>query len=618
MLAIGRERCRLRFVRRSVPLEDYAMISDCQTAALVSKDGSIDWLCVPRFDSSACFAKLLGTSDNGHWQLMPREPVTSVRRRYRGDTMILETEMTTASGTVAVIDCMPVSSSAVDIVRIVEGRSGTVPMHMVFKVRFDDGSRAPWVTAENGPDCGNIKAIAGPDMLHLRSVVPFKGVGLSTLADFEVRAGQRVPFVLTFHPSHLPEPTPVEAEGALAKTEEWWRAWSRQSTYQGRYRDAVQRSLLTLKGLTYAPTGGLVAAPTTSLPEQLGGVRNWDYRYCWIRDAAITLYAMLSAGYLEEAKAWREWLLRAVAGSPSEVQIMYGISGERRLVETELPWLAGYDGSSPVRKGNAAYDQLQLDVWGELMDAMHQCRRSGVESDTGWQLEQALLGELESKWCEPDHGIWEVRGPQRHFTHSKVMAWVAFDRGVQAIEAFGRGGPLERWKRTRDAIHEEVCARGFNPKVNAFTQYYGADRVDASALLLPLVGFLPGTDPRILGTVEAVQRELVCDGLVYRYHTVEHVDGLPPGEAAFIACSFWLVDCLIMLGRRREAESLMDRLLALRNDVGLLAEQYDPSHRRMVGNFPQAFSHLALVNSAQALAHPEESPVEHRTDAPHE
>lgn len=576
------------------------MIADCRTAALVSKHGSIDWLCVPRFDSDACFAALLGTPEHGRWRLAPRNPNYRVRRQYRGETLILETEYTTPEGTVAVIDCMPMHSDAVDIVRIVEGRKGTVRMHMQLTVRFEYGSRVPWVTAEGD----NIKAIAGPDMLHLRSPVPFIGRNLETLAEFDVAEGQRVPFVLTFHPSHLPERAPVEPELAVEQTERHWKQWSAKSTYHGRYREAVQRSLLTLKGLTYAPTGGLVAAPTTSLPEQLGGVRNWDYRYCWIRDATITLYSLLSAGYEEEARAWREWLLRAVAGSPAEVQILYGIRGERRLPEYELPWLPGYEGSRPVRIGNGAHDQLQLDVWGELMDTMHLCRSSGLENDNSWRLEKALLDTLESRWHEPDEGIWEVRGPRRHFTHSKVMAWVAFDRGIQAIESFGRGGPLERWRSIRAEIHNEVCQRAFNPSLKAFTQYYGSTGLDASLLLIPRVGFLPATDARVRGTIEAVERGLNRGGLIARYVTTGDLDGLPPGEGVFLPCSFWLVDCLVRLGRRAEAVALMDRLLALRNDVGLLSEEYDVQEQRLVGNFPQAFSHLALVRSALALADP--------------
>jgi GH15 family glucan-1,4-alpha-glucosidase len=416
----------------------------------------------------------------------------------------------------------------------------------------------------------------------------------------------------------LPEPPPIDADRALEETEEWWNEWSQRSTFQGKYRDAVQRSLLVLKGLTFAPTGGLVAAPTTSLPEHIGGSRNWDYRFCWIRDATITLNSLLSAGYVEEARAWREWLLRAVAGSPSEVQIMYGIRGERRLFEHELPWLCGYESSTPVRIGNGAFGQLQLDVWGELMDAMHQCRRAGLDNANSWGLERALLTELELRWREPDEGIWEVRGPRRHFTHSKVMAWVAFDRGVQAIETFGLEGPVERWREARDAIHAEVCERAYCDRLGAFAQYYGAETLDASVLMMPLVGFLPASDPRIVGTVEAVQKHLSRGGLVCRYNTREDLDGLPPGEGAFLACSFWLVDCLVMLGRRQQASELMDRLLALRNDVGLLAEEYDTVLCRQVGNFPQAFSHLALIDAARALAYPEESPVQQRTDQPHE
>jgi GH15 family glucan-1,4-alpha-glucosidase len=475
-------------------------------------------------------------------------------------------------------------------------------------IRFDYGSIVPWVTRQ--PD--GIRAIAGPDMLHLHTPVPIESRALTSTADFEVSAGERVPFVMTFHPSHREEPAPIDAERTIAATLEWWSRWSGLTTYSGRYADAVQRSLIVLKALTYAPTGGIVAAPTTSLPETIGGVRNWDYRYCWLRDAAITLYTLLLAGYTEEAKAWREWLLRAVAGSPSQIQIMYGIAGERRLTEFELPWLPGYEGSRPVRIGNGAHDQLQLDVYGEILDAMHQCRCQGLESDDSWRLEQALLKFLEGSWQLPDRGIWEVRGPARQMTHSKVMAWVAFDRAIRAVERFGQDGPVARWRAISQEIRNEVLSRGFSSKKNAFTQSYDSEELDASLLLIPLVGFLPASDARVRGTVAAIERELVTDGFVARYRTRPELDGLPEGEGAFLPCSFWLVNNLVLQGRKAEAEQLFERLLAIRNDVGLLAEEYDVHSRRLLGNFPQAFSHLALVDAAQALSEEPDQPAKHR------
>ncbi|HYO97924.1 MAG TPA: glycoside hydrolase family 15 protein [Polyangiaceae bacterium] len=592
----------------SAPLEDYALIGDCHGAGLVSKAGSIDWLCVPRFDSPACFAALLGGPEHGRWLLSPCGEVRQVRRRYRGETLVLETEFETDEGVVCVIDCMPTHSAAVDVVRIVEGRRGRVRMQMELVIRFDYGNVVPWVTRE----AQGLTAIAGPEMLHLYTPVPFRGENLRTVAAFEVSAGERVPFVMTFHPSHCDEPEPVDAEVAVRETEQWWSQWSALSTYSGRYREAVQRSLIVLKALTYAPTGGIVAAPTTSLPEQLGGGRNWDYRYCWLRDATITLYSMLLAGYTSEARAWRAWLLRAVAGSPSQIQVMYGIAGERRLTESELPWLPGYEDSQPVRVGNGAYNQLQLDVFGELMDAMHRCRIAGIDDASGWTLERALLIHLEDHWDTPDEGIWEGRGPRRHFTHSKLMAWVAFDRGVKAVEHFGLEGPAERWRALAQRIHDEVCARAFSVKQNAFAQSYDSDELDAAVLLIPLVGFLPASDPRVQSTVAAIQRELVVDGLVQRYRTDPALDGLEGGEGAFLACSFWLVDNLVLLDRREEAQRLFERLLTLRNDLGLLAEEYDSRARRLVGNFPQAFSHLALVDAAQGLSEPKERLPEHR------
>lgn len=593
-------------------IEDYALIGDCHTAALVSNQGSIDWLCVPRFDSPACFAALLGTPENGRFRIAPATPIWQVSRRYRPGTLILETTFRTPEGEVLLIDFMPQESAVVDVVRIVVGIQGSVPMHTELAVRFDYGNVVPWVTRE-GRD---LKAIAGPDMIHLHTPVELTGKDLKTVADFTVAAGDRVPFVLTFHPSHLSEPTPVDAEHALKSTERLWLAWSRNTTYEGAYVEPVERSLLTLKAMTYAPTGGLVAAATTSLPEHPGGVRNWDYRFCWLRDATITLYTLLASGHREEARAWREWLIRAVAGSPDQLQIMYSISGRRRLTEIELPWLDGFLGSKPVRIGNAAHDQLQLDVYGELMDAMHQCRRYGLEDENSWALERTLLSFLESKWEFPDEGIWEIRGGRRHFTHSKVMAWVAFDRGVAALEQYGREGPLERWKAARERVRREVCEKGFNPTLNAFTQSYGSDELDASLLLIPLVGFLPAHDPRVISTIHAIERDLTVDGLVRRYRTRPELDGLPEGEGAFLACSFWLVENLTMIGRHLDAVVLFERLLSLRNDVGLLAEEYDPHSSRQLGNFPQAFSHLSLVSAARTLARPEEDPVTHRTGPP--
>ena len=592
----------------SAPIEDYALIGDCHGAGLVSKSGSIDWLCVPRFDSGACFAALLGGPEHGHWRIAPREPVRAVRRRYVGESLVLETEFETADGVVRITDCMPPESRAVDVVRLVEGIAGRVVMHMDLVIRFDYGSIVPWVTRDDD----GIRAIAGPDMLHLHTPVPIESRALTSIADFEVHAGQRVPFVMTFHPSHREEPAPIDAASTIAATLEWWSRWSALSTYSGRYAEAVQRSLIVLKALTYAPTGGIVAAPTTSLPETIGGVRNWDYRYCWLRDAAITLYTLLLAGYTEEAKAWREWLLRAVAGSPSQIQIMYGIAGERRLTEFELPWLPGYEGSRPVRVGNAAHSQLQLDVYGEILDAMHQCRCQGLESDDSWRLEQALLKFLEGSWQLPDRGIWEVRGPERQLTHSKVMAWVAFDRAIRAVERFGRDGPVAHWRAVSEQIRNEVLSRGFSSKKNAFTQSYDSEELDASLLLIPLVGFLPASDARVRGTVAAIERELVTDGFVARYRTRPELDGLPEGEGAFLPCSFWLVNNLVLQGRKAEAEQLFERLLGVRNDVGLLAEEYDVRSRRLLGNFPQAFSHLALVDAAQALSEDPDQPAKHR------
>jgi GH15 family glucan-1,4-alpha-glucosidase len=583
-------------------IEDYAMIGDCQTAALVGRDGSIDWLCFPHFDSAACFASLLGTPDHGFWCLAPLARGGAVRRRYRQDTLILETEHETPDGSVTVVDFMPPRTAEPDVVRLVIGNRGRVPMWMRLAVRFDHGSIVPWVRTLDG----GIHAVAGPDSLVLRSSVAMHGENLTTAADFVVEQGDRAWFVLAWHPSHRPAPGPVDPEVALADTEQWWRDWAGRGEESGPWGEAVRRSLITLKALTFDPTGGIVAAPTASLPEKIGGVRNWDYRYCWLRDATFTLYALLSSGHRDEALAWRQWLLRAVAGNPSRLQIMYGLHGERRLTELELGWLPGYEGSSPVRIGNAASRQLQWDVYGEVLDTMYQCRRAGLVLDEpGWRLERALVSFLEGAWDLPDEGIWEVRGPRQHFTHSRMMSWVAVDRAVKSMERFGLEGPLVRWRALRDKIHDEVCHRGFDLERNAFVQAYGSKLLDASLLMMPLVGFLPATDPRVVGTVQAIERELKIDGLVKRYSTSRTDDGLPPGEGAFLACSFWLADNLALMGRRDEAVALFERLLALRNDVGLLSEEYDVSLGRMVGNFPQAFSHVGLVNTARNLTETE-------------
>jgi GH15 family glucan-1,4-alpha-glucosidase len=582
-------------------IEDYGLIGDLQTAALVSRQGCVDWLCLPRFDSGACFAALLGDDGNGHWSIAPAAPVTVTRRRYRGDTLILETELETESGTVRLIDFMPPRQTAPDLVRIVEGVAGSVAMRLDLTIRFDYGSIVPWVRRTGD----GILAVAGPDALHLSTPVELVGRNFHTIAEFEVQAGERVPLVLTWFPSNEAPPEPVDAERALAETEAYWREWVNVCEHTGRFRDPLVRSLVTLKALTYAPTGGIVAAPTTSLPEAIGGVRNWDYRYCWLRDATLTLLALVRAGYAGEAQAWRDWLLRAIAGHPADIQIMYGIAGERRLTELELGWLDGYEGSRPVRVGNAACRQLQLDVYGEVGDALYHARGAGLEpSSDAWALNGRLLDWLESGWREPDEGIWEVRGPRRQFTHSKVMAWVAFDRAVRSVEEHGLDGPVDRWRALRDEVHDEVCRLGFDAELGAFTQSYGSKRLDASLLMMPLVGFLPADDPRIAGTVAAIERDLGRGGLVERYRADEEnvaVDGLPPGEGTFLPCSFWLVQVLTLQGRLDEAERLFERLLALRNDLGLLSEEYDAVSGRLVGNFPQAFTHLALVDAALTL-----------------
>jgi GH15 family glucan-1,4-alpha-glucosidase len=580
-------------------IEDYALIGDCHTAALVARNGSIDWLCLPRFDSGACFAALLGAGEHGRWLLAPAGDIRRIRRRYREDTLILETDYETDDGAVTLIDYMPPRSQEPDLVRIVAGRRGEVRMQMQLVIRFDYGSIVPWVRrTESG-----LRAVAGPDTLELSTAVALRGENFKTEAEFTVSEGQRAPFVLAWHPSHEAPPAAIDPEKTLSQTERWWKDWSNRCTYKGGWREAVLRSLITLKALTYAPAGGIVAAPTTSLPEQLGGVRNWDYRYCWVRDATFTLYALMLAGYTDEACAWREWLLRAVAGKPSQLNIMYGLAGERRLTEIQLPWLPGYENSAPVRLGNAAWEQFQLDVYGELMDTMHLARRAGLDpNENAWRVQRALMDFLESCWSDPDEGIWEVRGPRRHFTHSKVMAWVAVDRMVKAVERFGLEGPLERWRALRTTIKEEIVRKGFDPERNTFVQYYGSKELDASLLMIPLVGFLPASDPRVRGTVEAIEHDLMSEGFVLRYPTKPDVDGLPAGEGAFLACTFWLADNFALLGRDADARNLFERLLALRNDVGLLAEEYDPRQKRLVGNFPQAFSHISLVNTAYNLS----------------
>ena len=589
-------------------IEDYAIIGDLQTVGLVSNTGSIDWLCLPRFDSAACFAALLGTRDNGHWTIAPRSAGRTGKvslRQYRGDTLILESEWNTREGMVRVIDFMPPRDQAPDVMRIVEGVSGNVPMRSVLRLRMDYGSVIPWVRKVDH----QVVAVAGPDACWLRSDVPTYGKDFATYADFTVGPGERVSFVLTWNPSHLPPPVPADPNVMLAQTEAIWQQWIAESSYDGDWPDAVRRSLLTLKALTYEPTGGIVAAPTTSLPEEIGGVRNWDYRYCWLRDATMTLAALLRSGYTEEAMAWRMWLLRAIAGSASNLRIMYGLAGERRLPEQELDWLTGYEGSRPVRIGNAAVDQVQLDVYGEVLNALYLARTASLAgSKMSWPLERVLLKHLEERWHEPDHGIWEIRAPRRQFTHSKVMAWVAMDRAIKSAERFGLRGDLARWRAVRDEIRAEVLAKGYDADRNTFTQTFGSRDLDAAQLLIPIVGFLPPDDPRVVGTVEAIQRELTQDGLVRRYHIEpdgeSELDGLPGGEGTFLACSFWLATDLHLIGREAEARELFEHLLALRNDVGLLAEEYDPKAGRMLGNFPQAYSHIALINTAIELSSP--------------
>ncbi len=592
----------------SSPLEDYALLGDTESAALVSTSGSIDWLCLPRFDAPACFAALLGTPEHGRWLLAPADGRRCTGRTYRGPGLVLETRFETTAGTATVIDFMPPRDGLPDVVRIVRGDAGRVEMRMELVIRFDYGSIVPWVQKVQGRTC----AVGGPDGLCLTTPVRVTGEDLRTVATFTVAEGEQVPFVLTWYPSHRPVPPVIDPFAAVEATDAWWRSWAEQLSYRGEWRDAVQRSLSVLKALTFGPTGAVVAAPTTSLPEHFGGVRNWDYRYSWLRDATFTLDALLASGYSAEAVAWRDWLLRSVAGDPADLQIMYGVAGERRLPEIELPWLPGYEGSAPVRIGNAASSQFQLDVYGEVLDALHEARKAGIESDVAsWSLQRALLDDLERVWDEPDEGLWEVRSGRQHFTHSKVMAWVGLDRAVGAVERFGLDGPVERWRALRDHIHAEVCENGYDAERNTFVQHYGSSGLDASLLMLPLVNFLPASDPRIRGTVEAVEAELVVDGFVHRYDLDHTDDGLVGAEGSFLMCTFWLADCLHLLGRHREGREVFERLVGLANDVGLLAEEYDVGAKRMVGNFPQAFSHVALVNSAATLSQVHH-PAQHR------
>ncbi|MFJ9379804.1 MULTISPECIES: glycoside hydrolase family 15 protein [unclassified Streptomyces] len=590
-------------------IEDYALIGDEQTAALVGMDGSVDWLCLPRFDSAACFARMLGDEDNGHWRIAPKGADRCTRRAYRPDTLVLDTEWETDEGTIRVTDLMPQRHRAPDVVRIVEGVSGKVTVHSRLRLRFDYGAVVPWMRRSDGHHV----AVAGPDSVWLRSEPEVRtwGEDFSTLSEFTVEAGQKVAFVLTWHPSHEPRPPLVDPYQSLHTSVADWRRWVARCRYDGPYRDAVVRSLITLKALTYRPTGGIVAAATTSLPEEMGGVRNWDYRYCWLRDSSLTLGALIAAGYHKEAEAWRDWLLRAVAGDPADLQIMYGVAGERRLPEFELPHLSGFAGSAPVRIGNGAVNQLQLDVYGEVLDSLWLARRAGLSPKPHmWSLQAVLLEWLRAQWQQPDEGLWEVRGGRRHFVHSKVMVWVAADRAVRTLEEYADlPGDLEGWRELRDAVHRDVCEKGYDPERNTFTQYYGSQELDAALLLIPRFGFLPPDDPRVVGTVDAVREALGHDGFVRRYDTAADtpVDGLPGDEGAFLACSFWLVDALQMTGRRKEARVLFERLVGLANDVGLLAEEYDPVAGRQLGNFPQAFSHIGLVNTALTLFGDEEA-----------
>ncbi len=583
-------------------IEDYAVIGNAETMALVCRNASIDWLCLPRFDSDACFAALLGDAGNGHWQIAPADADARTERRYRDGTLVLETEFQCADGRVRIIDCMHAyADERVEVLRLVEGLEGQVPMHMQLCLRFGYGRVIPWVTRTED---GRLQAVAGPDRVVLATPVELQGKDLTTQADFRVGQGEKIPFALTWVPSWKQAPPSPDVEALIERNVREGTAWSGRCREAGPWTDAVRRSLVTLKALTHRDTGGIVAAGTTSLPEQLGGARNWDYRYCWLRDATLTLFALIEANYTDEAAAWREWLLRAVAGDPAQLRIMYGLGGERRLSEYELPWLPGYEASAPVRVGNAASDQLQLDVYGEVMDALHHGRRHGLGVEkAGWSLQCMLVKHLESIWKQPDEGIWEIRGPRRHFTYSKLMVWVAFDRMIRSAEEFGLDGPVDHWRDVRRAVHEDVCKHAFNAQQGSFMQYYGAEtELDASLLHIPLVGFLPADDERVRGTIDAIEKRLTTDGFVRRYDTASSVDGLSGDEGVFLACSFWLVECMTLQGRLDEARKLFERLLALRNDVGLLSEEYDVKAKRQVGNFPQAFSHIALVNAAYNLS----------------
>jgi GH15 family glucan-1,4-alpha-glucosidase len=596
-------------------IEDYGLIGDCETAALVGRNGSIDWLCWPAFDSDACFAAILGTERNGRWLIAPKDATAEVSRRYRDKTLILETRFETAEGSVALIDFMPPRGEASDVVRLVRGLEGRVAMRMELVIRFGFGCDIPWV--KRTEDRSALLAICGSDMTVLRTPVETRGENMTTVAEFEVAAGETIPFVLTYGPSHLPVPKPIDPERALQDTEQFWTEWSDRCSYDGDYRDLVMRSLITLKALTYAPTGGIVAAPTTSLPEKLGGARNWDYRFCWLRDATFTLLALMNSGYTEEASDWHNWLLRAVAGSPGNMQIMYGIMGQRRLLEWEANWLPGYEGAKPVRIGNAAHAQVQLDVYGELLDVFHQARMTKLKLDDGtWDLECEVLNHLAEVWQEADHGIWEVRGAGRHYVFSKVMAWVAFDRALKSADTFGFKAPRERWRKLCHAIHRDVCEKGFDPEQNAFVESYGSKMLDASVLLLPAVGFLPPTDPRIRGTVAAIEKHMLRDGFVLRHDPRRVTREAQPIEGAFLACSLWLADAYVLGGDTGKAQALFDRVVALANDLGLIAEEYDPGARRQTGNFPQALTHIAIINTAQNLSrakHASEKPAMQRS-----
>ena len=598
----------------SSAIEDYGLIGDCETAALVSRNGSIDWLCWPAFDSDACFAALLGTERNGRWLIAPADEVTKSSRRYWDNTLILETRFETASGVVVLIDFMPPRGDASDVVRLVRGISGKVKLKMQLVIRFGVGTDIPWVKRTEE---GALLAICGQDMTVLRTPVETRGEDLTTVAEFEVNEGETVPFVLTYGPSHLPLPKPIDPASALRQTEDFWISWCSHCTSDGANQDLVMRSLITLKALTYAPTGGIVAAPTTSLPETLGGSKNWDYRYCWLRDATFTLLALMNSGYTEEASAWHNWLLRAVAGAPAKMQIMYGIKGQRRLLEWEVPWLAGYEGAQPVRIGNAAHAQLQLDVYGELMDAFHQSRMAELKLEQGtWEIELKVLEHLAEVWNQPDHGIWELRGDAKHYVLSKVMTWVAFDRAIKSAENFGFDAPIERWRALRESIFRDVCEKGFDPQQNAFVESYGSQLLDGSILLLPAVGFLPASDPRVRGTIAAIENHMMRGGFVLRHDPRESSDRKQPMEGAFLACSFWLADAYVLTGEIAKAQALFDRVVAVANDLGLLAEEFDSDAGRQTGNFPQALTHIALVNTSHNLSHakkPVEKPAVQRS-----